>query len=136
MSWEKFLGEIEKACKEKKVAYEGLKRWIYEVIPNVEKNASAYHVAVGPTPRFKKMSLEVHVLVGGILHEFTVTGGAKEYNIYKSRALHVVHQSTSEGYVKFEFYSFSTAPLLIIEVEEKYMDTTRRFVQQIVKTWG
>ena len=134
MSWEKFLGEIKNACKEKDVAYEDLKRWIYETIPNVEKIASAFHVSIGPTPKFQDLLVDVHILTGSILHEFTVKEGKDEYNIYQPKAINTVQQTTSQGVVEFRFLS-SGSLLFTIEIEEKYLDNTRRFVHQVVTTW-
>jgi len=135
MSWKEFLGEIEKACKEKKVAYEDLKRWIYDTIPYVEKDATAFLVSLGPTPESKKLLTEVHILTGKILHEFTVYEEKKEYNIYQPKTISAIHQTTENGYVKCIFLSGSTR-FFRIEDNEKNLKSVTRFVQQIAKTWG
>lgn len=138
MSWKNFLTEVINACEEKKVFYEGLEKWIYKTIPDVEKEASAFHVSVGPTPYFQQLLVEVHILTGIILHEFTVNKEGKrareEYNAYQPKTINAVYRTTSQGYFKFDFIS-GGIPLLIIEVTEKDLDRTIRFIQQILKTW-
>ena len=134
MSWKGFLNEVIAACKEKNVPYADLKKWIYAMIPNVEKDALAFHVFTGPTPSFQDLLLEFHILTDNILYEFTINEESKEYNIYRFKTITAVYQETSEGYVEFDF-RVGSAPLLIIEIREEELDRITRFIQEIVARW-
>lgn len=137
MSWKKFVSEATATCRNKEVPYAEIEEWIHTSIPNVKKEISGFLISVGPTPKYKTLLVDIHILTDSVLHEFTVFKKEKEHSIYQLKAIIAVWEHVvQEEFLQFQFFANVPTPVFYIEVGREKWKEGRAFTHEILTKWG